>query len=401
MHCVRKVADDIFYVGASDRRAAKFESLHALDNGMAYNSYLIVDGKTVLIDCCDRSVEGVFMENVEHVLQGRRLDYVVVQHMEPDHSATLADLLLRHPEATVAGSARTRTLLGQFFPREEPPAFLEVREGDALETGRHSLRFIAAPMVHWPEVVVTFDAASGILFSADAFGAFGALSGNIFADESDAGDVLLDEARRYYFNIVGKYGAQVQALLGKAAKLDLRMICPLHGPLWREDLPFIVGKYDLWSRYGWERDSVLVLYGSVYGNTENLASVLCGALAERGVRNLAMYDVSRTETSKLLAECFRYRAIVFASSSLNAGLFPAMEGLLLDLKAHLFQNRTVALVQNGSWAPSALRRMEEIVGGMRNIALVRHEVDIRSSLKEAQLPAVAALADALAAAVAG
>lgn len=395
MHCTRKLTDDLYYVGQSDRRIALFENVYRLDDGMAYNSYLLLDDKTVLFDCTDQSVEHQFMENVDHVLDGRKLDYLVLHHMEPDHSGTINELMIRHPETTIIGTAKAHALLLQFFTFTSEPKFLEVKENDSIETGHHRISFILAPMVHWPEVMVSYDNTTGTLFSADAFGTFGALSGNIFADEFDYQHRMLDEARRYYINIVGKYGPQVQMLLKKASALDIRRICPLHGPIWREDLGFIIGKYDLWSRYASEENSVLIIYGSIYGNTENVAQVLSTKLAEKGVRNMGLYDVSKTDIATLVSEAFRYKTIVFASSSLNAGLFLNMENLLLDLKAHSFQKRNVALIQNGSWAPSALRCMSEIFSGMKEIKLIEHTVDIRSSLKESQLEAVDQLADSL------
>jgi flavorubredoxin len=399
MHCTRKITDQLYYVGQSDRRLALFENVYRLDDGMAYNSYLLLDDKTVLFDCVDHAVERQFLENVEYVLGGRKLDYLVVHHMEPDHSETIAALLEEYPNVTLVGTSKAHALLKQFFEFKKEPAFTEVKENDTLDTGHHKLTFVMAPMVHWPEVMVTYDATSHILFSADAFGTFGALSGNIFADEFEYEHRMLDEARRYYINIVGKYGMQVQMLLKKASVLDISMICPLHGPIWRENLAYIIDKYNTWSSYASELDSVLIVYGSIYGNTENAAQVLSTKLAERGVKNMGLYDVSKTDIATLVSEAFKYKTIVFASSSLNAGLFLNMENLLLDLKAHFFQNRNVALIQNGSWAPSALKCMTEILGSMKNIKLIEHKVDIRSSLKESQLSDLDQLADSLAATV--
>ena len=342
MYNVRKVKDDLFWVGANDRRISLFENVYPVPTGVSYNSYVLMDEKTVLMDTVDSSASGVFFENLEHVLAGRPLDYIVVQHMEPDHSATLQEAARRYPDAKVVVNAKTVKLVHQFFDFDLDSRAVMVQEGDVLSTGRHNLTFVMAPMVHWPEVMVTYDLTDKLLFSADAFGTFGALGGNIFADEVPFETLWLDEARRYYTNIVGKYGPQVQALLKKAATLEISMILPLHGPVWRENIGWFVDKYLHWSSYTPEEDAVLVVYGSIYGGTQAAAEILAGKIADRGVKNVKVYDVSMTHPSYLVSEAFRCSHIVLASATYNAGIFQPMETLLHDLVAHNVQKRTVS-----------------------------------------------------------
>ena len=397
MHCTRIVAPDIRYVGSSDRRLALFESAFPIPRGVSYNSYLVTDEKTVLLDTVDRSVSQVFFENIEYVLAGRPLDYLIVNHMEPDHAATIADLRLRHPETVIVATQKALDMIGQFFTAETAAPFRAVKEGDILETGKHVFTFVTAPMVHWPEVMVTFDKTAGVLFSADAFGTFGALSGNIFADEVNFERDWLDDARRYYTNIVGKYGVQVQNLLKKASGLEISMICPLHGPIWRENLSWFIGKYATWSSYAPEDKAVMIAYASVYGDTENAANILATELAERGVRNIAMYDVSVTHPSVIVSEAFRCSHLVFAATTYNMGIFVNMETALTDIKAHNLQNRKVAVIENGSWAPASGRLMREIFASMKNMTVLEEGASIRSSVKDSDLSGIKALADALAA----
>ena len=397
MHCTRIVAPDIRYVGSSDRRLALFESAFPIPRGVSYNSYLVMDEKTVLLDTVDRSVSQVFFENLEYVLAGRPLDYLIVNHMEPDHAATIADLRLRHPETVIVATQKALDMIGQFFTAETAAPSRAVKEGDILETGKHVFTFVTAPMVHWPEVMVTFDKTAGVLFSADAFGTFGALSGNIFADEVNFERDWLDDARRYYTNIVGKYGVQVQNLLKKASGLDISMICPLHGPIWRENLSWFIGKYATWSSYAPEDKAVMIAYASVYGDTENAANILATELAERNVRNIAMYDVSVTHPSVIVSEAFRCSHLVFAATTYNMGIFVNMETALADIKAHNLQNRTVAVIENGSWAPASGRLMREIFASMKNMTVLEEGASIRSSVKDSDLSGIKALADALAA----
>ena len=396
MQNTHTISNDLIYVGVSDRRLALFENVYPIPRGVSYNSYVLIDEKTALIDTTDASVAAQFFENVEAALAGRKLDYMIVNHMEPDHAATLMDLLLRHPEATVVCTAKAAQMIEQFFG-SKPSNLQAVKEGDTLSLGKHNLVFTMAPMVHWPEVMMTYDATDKVLFSADAFGTFGALSGNIFADEVDFEREWIDDARRYYTNIVGKYGVQVQNVLKKAAALDIKMICPLHGPVWRSNLEWFIGKHDLWSRYEPEDRGVVIIYGSIYGHTEAAAMRLGTLLAQRGVKNIKAYDASHTHVSELVSECFRVSHVVFASSTYNNGIFTPMENLLLDLKAHAWQRRTVALIENGSWAPQSGKLMRAELEQMKDITIVGETVSLKSAATAAQEEQLADLADAIAA----
>jgi flavorubredoxin len=395
MHCTKKITDDLIWLGASDRRLSRFENVYPLTNGITYNAYLLLDEKTVLLDTEDRAVGAQFFDNLAYALGGRRLDYHVVDHMEPDHCAALSELVLRYPEVKIIVNTKTLAMIRQFFDFDIDSRAVLVGEGDSLSTGRHTLSFHLAPMVHWPEVMVTYDAYSGALFSADAFGSFGALGGNIFADELEFETEWLPDARRYYSNIVGKYGPQVLALLGKAAGLDIRMLCPLHGPVWRDKLGWYLEKYRKWAAYEPEETGVVIAYGSVYGNTANAAEVLAMKLADRGVRNIHMYDAAETHYSYLIADFFRFSHIVFASSTYNNGIFTPMETLLLAVKAHQLQNRTVAVVENGTWAPQSGKLIREIVSALKNVTLLEQSVTLKSALKPGQESALETLAEAI------
>ena len=401
MYCVQPITSDLWYLGASDRRLDLFENVFPIPRGTSYNAYLVLDEKTVLLDTVDKAAGEQFQENLEHCLQGRPLDYVVVNHMEPDHCATLCEVLRRWPEAVVVGNAKSLAMIEQFFCVDVTGRSLTVKEGDTLNTGRHTFHFLMAAMVHWPEVMVTYDETDKILFSADAFGTFGALNGNIFADQMHFERDWLPDARRYYTNIVGKYGVQVQTLLKKAAGVEIEMLCPLHGPIWRKDIAWFLDKYQKWSTYTPEERAVAIFCGSVYGHTENAACILANRLAEKGVGDIALYDVSHTDVSQLVGEAFRCSHLVFASSTYNNGIFTPMENLLMDLKAHNLQNRTVALVENGSWGPQAGKLMGELLSGMKNMRVLEGTVTMKSSVKEAQREALESLADALAAEILG
>ncbi len=396
MYNYREIQPDLYWVGANDRRLAMFEGVYSVPDGVSYNSYLLLDEKTVLFDTVDKAVSKIFFENVAQVLGGRTLDYIFVHHMEPDHSAVLGDLLLRYPDVQVVCNAATRKMIGQFFDFDMDPRWVEAKEGEAFSTGRHSFCFVKAPMVHWPEVMVSFDTTDGILFSADAFGTFGALNGAIFAAEVDFNRDYMDEARRYYTNIVGKYGTQVTALLNKAALLDIRMICPLHGFVWRRNIGEYVDKYLHWASYTPEEQGVVIAYASVYGNTENAAEILAVMLREKGIPT-RIYDVSVTPASDILSAAFRYSHLVLASTTYNAGIFVRMEALLSDLVAHNLQNRTVALIENGSWAPTSGGLMRKMLEKCKNITILEEGLTIRSALKASQRPALQAIADAIAA----
>lgn len=396
MHSTRKVKDDLIYVGGSDRRLSRFENLFPIPKGVSYNSYVLLDEKTVLFDTADESISRQYIENVVHALNGRPLDYMVVQHMEPDHCAMIDDMLRRYPEAKMVCSAKAVGMFAQFYGTDVAARALVVKEGDKLSTGEHTLHFVMAPMVHWPEVMVTYDEKDKILFSADAFGSFGALAGNIFDDEITFDTTWMNDARRYYTNIVGKYGVQVQALLKKAASLDIEMICPLHGPIWRKDLGLLLEKYQKWSTYEPEDKTVMIAYATMYGNTENAANVLAGMLADKGVKNIAMYDVSETDVSELVAESFRCSHLVLAAPTYNSGIQPKMEAYLSDIKALNLQNRTVAVIDNGTWAATAGKQMIGTLEGMKNMTILENTISIKSALAENQLGALEALADELA-----
>lgn len=399
MYCIKKIKDDLFWVGGTDRRLTLFENAFPIPRGVSYNAYVLKDEKTVLFDTVDNAIGDQLFENLEAVLEGRTLDYVIVNHMEPDHASTLSEVVRRYPEVKIVCNAKTVAIIKQFFDFDIDSRAVIVKENDTFCTGKHTYTFVMAPMVHWPEVMVTYDMTDKILFSADAFGTFGAMNGNIFADEVNFERDWLDDARRYYTNIVGKFGTSVQTLLKKAAGLDIQMICPLHGPVWRENISWYVDKYLTWSRYAPEERAVMIAYGSIYGNTENAANILACRLADRGVRNIAVYDVSSTHPSVLVSEAFRCSHLVFASVTYNGGIFTNMERVLGDLKAHALQNRTVALMENGSWGLIAAKQMKEIISTMKNMEILEPSLSIKSSLKKGQEAEIDAIADAIAASV--
>ncbi len=396
MYCYRKVTEDLYWIGANDRRLGIFEGVYEVPHGISYNSYLLLDEKTVLFDTVDKAVGDIFFENLEHLLAGRKLDYVVVHHMEPDHSATLGELILRYPDVQIICTAKTAAMLQQFFVFSTQPAVRQVKEGETLESGRHQFSFVMAPMVHWPEVMFTYDSTDKILFSADAFGTFGALDGALFADEVNFDRDYLDEARRYYANIVGKYGMQVQNALKKAAALDIGMICPLHGFVWRDNLAYYLEKYQLWSSYRPEEKGVVIAYASIYGHTANAADILACALREENVP-VQVFDVSVSPAGDIVSAVFKYSHVVFASATYNAGIFVKMEDLLHDLKAHAFQNRTAVLIESGSWAISSGKQMKELLEGCKNITILQDPMTIKSAVKEEQADQLRELAKTIAA----
>ena len=398
MYCIRKVQNDLYWVGANDRRLAMFEGVYSVPYGVSYNSYLLLDEKTVLFDTVDKAVSGIFLENVETVLAGRPLDYLIVHHMEPDHSATLSDVVRRYPDVKIVCNAATRNMMKQFFSFEVDGRWVEAKEGEIFSTGRHNFAFVKAPMVHWPEVMVTFDTTDGILFSADAFGTFGALNGALFADEVNFDRDYLDEARRYYTNIVGKYGTQVTTLLTKASALDIKMVCPLHGFVWRKNIGYFIDKYLHWATYAPEETGVVIAYASVYGNTANAADILAVKLRELGIKTV-MFDVSVTPASEIISAAFRFSHLVFASTTYNAGIFVCMEALLSDLVAHNIQNRTVALIENGSWAATSGKLMANMLSKCKNMTILEETLSIRSALKPQQLEQLDTLAAAIAATI--
>ena len=395
MHNIRKITNDLIYVGASDRRLALFENVYPIPRGVSYNSYVLLDEQTVLLDCADLAVMPQFMDNIAAALAGRKLNYIVVNHLEPDHAATIEEVVIRYPEAKIVTNTKAANMIRQFFSFDLDSRLMVVGEADTLTTGRHELKFVNAPMVHWPEVMVTYDATDHILFSADAFGTFGALNGNIFADEVNFDRDWLDDARRYYINIVGKYGVQVQGLLKKAAALQIDMLCPLHGPIWRKDIGYFINKYDIWSKYEPEQKGVVIVYGSIYGHTAAAAERLATLLAEKGVREIAVYDASQTDVSILVSEAFRFSHIVIAAATYNGGIFTPVENLLHDLKAHSFQNRHVALIENGTWAAQSGKQMRAMLDEMKGLTVVGDTLTLKSAMQPSQEEQLAALTETI------
>jgi flavorubredoxin/flavin reductase (DIM6/NTAB) family NADH-FMN oxidoreductase RutF/rubredoxin len=398
MYCTKNISKDLVWVGANDRRLAMFEGVYSVPAGVSYNSYLLLDDTTILFDTVDKAVSSVFFQNIEHALNGKNLDFVVVQHMEPDHSATLMELLLRYPDVKIVCNEKILSMISQFFNKDLKNKAFIVKEGSTLNTGNHVLKFLMAPMIHWPEVMMTYDETTGTLFSADAFGTFGALNGAIFADEVDFNNDYMSEARRYYCNIVGKYGNQVQSLLKKVHNIDLKMICPLHGFVWRRNLEDFFDKYVKWSTYTPEETGVMIAYASVYGNTENTAEIISSRLRDMGI-NTVMYDVSVTPASEIIAAAFKWSHLLFASTTYNAGIFVSMEELLHDLAAHNIQNRTVAFVENGSWAPTSGKLMREIISKCSNMTILDESVTLKSSLKPEQSEQIDSLVSAISATI--
>ena len=398
MYCVRNVTKDLYWVGANDHRLALFENCFPIPRGVSYNAYCLLDEKTALFDTVDWSACRQLLENLEHVLAGRPLDYLVVNHLEPDHAACIEEVLLRYPGVTVISNEKAFLLMRQFGFRVDDHPCIQVKEGDTFSFGKHTVTFVFAPMVHWPEAMVTFDTTDGVLFSADAFGTFGALDGKLFADEVDFDRDWLDDARRYLTNIVGKYGSHIQLLLKKAGGIldQIRYICPLHGPVWRKDLMYFIGKYDTWSKYLPEKKGVMIAYASMYGNTENAAQALAARLCEKGVTDVALYDVSSTHVSQLISEAFKYSHIVLASVTYNLGIYPAMHNFLMDMKALNLQNRTFAIVENGSWAVKSGDLMQKFVTEeLKNMTVLNERLSLASSLSGDKATELEQLADAI------
>ena len=395
MYCVRNVTENLYWVGANDHRLHLFENIHPIPRGVSYNAYLLLDEKTVLFDTVDWSVCRQLLENVEHLLGERPLDYLVINHMEPDHGASIEEILLRWPDVKVISTEKSFLFMRQFGFQVDGHELIEVREGDTFSFGKHNVTFVAAPMVHWPEAMVTFDTTNGALFSADAFGTFGALDGKLFADEVNFDRDWIDDARRYLTNIVGKYGPHIQLLLKKADTIldQIKYICPLHGPVWRKDLGYFIDKYDKWSRYEPEEKGVLIAYASMYGNTEAAAQALAAKLCEKGVTNVHVYDVSNTHVSYLVSESFRLSHIVLASVTYNLGIYPVMHDYLMHLKGLNLQNRTFAIVENGSWAPKSGDLMQKFVDEeLKNMTVINDRLSIASALhadKAAELESLA------------
>ena len=382
------ISDKIKYIGVDDTTLDLFESQYAVPDGVSYNSYVILDDKTAIMDTVDKRGMKDWENNLLNALDGRNADYVIIQHMEPDHAGSLARLIELFPEITVVGNAKTFVMINQFFENINIKNSLTVKEGDTLNLGSHTLTFVMAPMVHWPEVMVTYESSEKVLFSADGFGKFGALSLTENADWAC-------EARRYYFNIVGKYGAPVQTLLKKASALDTKTICPLHGPVLSDNLGYYLDLYNTWSSYQPESKGVFIAYASIHGNTAYAAEQFAEMLRNKGVDNVVITDLSRCDIAEAVEDAFRYDRMVLAAASYDAGVFPIMQDFLHHLQAKAFQNRTVGLIENGSWAPTAAKTMRNILETMKNITIVEPVVTIKSVLKETDIPALDQLADAL------
>ncbi len=380
------ITDSILYVGVDDKTLDLFESQYIIPNGVSYNSYVILDEKVTVMDTVDARATESWLSNLDAALAGRDVDYLVVSHMEPDHASNIKNIMDKYPNLKVVGNAKTFAMIPQFFDVDISDRTVAVKEGDTLCLGKHTLQFFMAPMVHWPEVMVTYEQTEKILFSADGFGKFGAL---------DADEAWTCEARRYYFNIVGKYGAQVQALLKKAATLDIQMICPLHGPILKEDLGYYIGKYDIWSKYEPEDEGVFIAYASIHGNTAKAAKKLAEMLEEKGAKRVAIADLSRDDMAEAVEDAFRHSKLVVASSTYDGGLFPCMEDFLAHLKAKNYQKRTVAMMENGSWAPVAAKKMREYFEGMKEITLCEPVVTIKSTMKDDTLKVMEELAEKL------
>ena len=385
MQNIRNITDKILWVGASDRRLHLFENMFPVPDGVAYNSYVILDEKTAIMDTADSSVTRQYLENLAAALGGRQPDYLVVNHMEPDHCADIAELARLYPSMQIVGNQKTFGLMNQFYNMDLEGRTVVVKEGDVLDLGEHKLTFVMAPMVHWPEAMMTYESTHKILFSADAFGSFGALDGAVFNDENLDPHGLHSEMRRYYSNIVGKYGMQVQAVLKKAAGLEISMICPLHGPIWREDLGWLLDKYQKWSSYTPEENTVAIFYGSMYGNTAEAADLLAGKLTAAGVKGVTVRDVSKTDVSYLISDVFRASHLVLAAPTYNNGLYPKMANFIEDMKALNVQNRTVSIIENGSWAPQSGKIMRAMLGEMKDMTVLEKSLTVRSALKEDQL----------------
>jgi len=378
---IQEVTKDIYWIGGSDRRLALFENLFPLPKGVSYNSYIVLDEKTVVFDTADISISDQYLENLKTALNGRPLDYLVVLHMEPDHCSQIATVAAMHPELTLVGNVKTFQMMKNYFPETADMKKIVVKEGETLSTGAHTFAFVMAPMVHWPEAMFAYDTTTGTLFSADAFGTFGALESSIFADDYDFEKDYLDDARRYYANIVGKYGAQVQAVLKKAAKIDIKFICPLHGPVWRgEHIAWFIDKYQKWSKYEPEDDGIVVIYGSLYGHTASAAEAFAAKLRAKSGKDVKVYDISKTHSSNIIGEIWRVGKIVIFSPTYNNGIYLPVANLLHDMECLTVQNKVIALAQNGTWAPVSAKLMNEKLSTLKNVKIVDNVLTIKSAL---------------------
>ena len=383
MQCTRKIDDDLYWIGSEERKYSLFENIIPI-NGISYNSYLLLDEKTVLLDTVDYSVSRQFLENLKYRLNGRKLDYLIVNHMEPDHSSAIEEVILRYPDVKIIGNIQTSKMLKQFFNFDVDSSMQIVKDDETISTGKHNLKFIFAPMVHWPEVMFTYDETSKILFSADAFGTFGALNGNLFNDDSDFEKCYLNNARRYYCNIVGKYGMQVQSALKKLNGTEVKKICPLHGPIWRDNISYIIEKYNKWSKYEPEDKSIIIIYSSVYGDTENVANILANKLSEKGIKNIKVFDSSNTDFSILVSESFRCSNIAILSTTYNLEVFPKIAEYIDHIRRMNLQNRTISIIENATWAPGVSKSIKEQLSKMKNMNVLEKNLSIKSSINDEQ-----------------
>jgi len=395
MYNVRKVVEDLYYVGSNDRQLKYFENEYPLDYGMSFNSYLLKDEKNVLLDTVDWSIGQQFIENVEYVLDGEDLDILIMHHMEPDHCGTLQLILDKYPNIKIYGNIQVCKMIKQFYGLDVSDKFVGIKEGDELDAGKHKFKFIAAPFVHWPEVMMSYEESEKLLFSADAFGKFGALNGNLFDDEADIWKNDIDECRRYYCNIVGKYGAQTQTVLKKVSTYELKMILPLHGPVLRNDLTYCLDKYNKWSTYEPEEESVLIVCGSIYGGSENAAEIMANLLAQKGVKNIKICDVNQSHVSYLVAQAFKYRCLLCVSVTQDNNLYAPMKTFLEEIKNRNLANRKFAFIENGTWAPMANKLMKAEVEGFKNSEFIEPNVTLLSAVNETNLEKMDELATAI------
>lgn len=398
MHCVRQIVDNLYWIGANDHRTHLFENIHPIPYGVSYNSYLLLDEETAVFDGVDWCVTRQYLDNIEYLLNGRKLDYFVCNHLEPDHCSSMYELFVRYPECKVIATEKAFMMMRQFGYRVDDHQQIQVKEGDTYQIGTHTLAFVEAPMVHWPEAMVTLDVTNGVLFSADGFGSFIALDGKLWNDDVNYDRDWIDEARRYLVNIVGKYGPHIQLLLGKAAKVldKIKYICPLHGLIWRSDLMYIIDKYNHWSTYTPEEKGVLICYASMYGGTEAAAQALASKICEKGFTNVKVCDVSNTHVSYLISDAFKYSHIVFASVTYNLNIYPVMHDFLDEMRMLNLQNRTVAIVENGTWACKSGDLIEKFINeNMKDMTILNERLTLASTLHEDKASELEALADAI------
>ncbi len=398
MHCVREITENLYWIGANDHRTHLFENIHPIPYGVSYNSYLLLGKETAVFDAVDWTVTRQWVENIEYLLKGRKLDWFICNHLEPDHAAGMWELLVRYPECKIVSTEKCFMMMHQYGYKVDGHEIIKVKEGDTLEVSGHTLAFVEAPMVHWPEAMVTLDVTNGVLFSADAFGSFIALDGKLFNDEVNFDRDWLDEARRYLTNIVGKYGPHVQLLLGKAATVldKIKIVCPLHGPVWRSDLMYIIDKYNHWSTYTPEEKGVMIVYASMYGGTENAAQCLASKIVEKGFTNVKVYDVSATHPSYLVSDAFKYSHIVFASVTYNLNIYPVMHAFLDELRMLNLQNRVCAIVENGTWACKSGDLMQKFIeDNMKNMTILNERLSLASTLQDDKEHELDALAQAI------